>query len=209
MLEKTNPIFDTVVNFTTGKNTDTQHPTQITLFYLIRGNFEQHREESLDSPKIPITPYQLKRIENRLTYLFKEAKSAKEWQLGDKPLFDMPYGKYGYGPRLYELAIHFMKEAGQWGSKIKRFEVVEPLENPLEISLSTSVKLEDKIQNKEISMNIVTEDLAFEDLSEFPISHPLILPILGKRVNDKIKFKFQERRFDYEILSITKYNPEE
>lgn len=141
--------------------------------------------------------------------MFDEAKRAGKWKIGDKPLFDIPYGKYGYGLELYNIGIHFMKEAGQFGSKIKRFEVVKPLENPLEVSLSTSVKLEDKIQNKEISMNIVAEDLAFKDLSEFPISHPLILPILGKRVNNKIKFKFQERRFDYKILSITQYNPEE
>lgn len=208
MVEKTNPIFDTIINFTTG-NKETQQPPKITLFYLIRGNFEQYREESLDSPKIPITPYQLKRVKKRIGYLFKEAKRAKEWQLGDKPLFDMPYGKYGYGLELYNIGIHFMKEAGQWGSKIKRFEVVKPLENPLEISLSTSVRLEDKIQNKEISMNIVAEDLAFKDLSEFPISHPLIQQILGRKVDDIIRFTFQERRFNYKILSITEYNPKE
>lgn len=206
MAEKTNPIFDTVVKFTT-RNNETQHPTQITLFYLIQGNFEQRREESLDSPKIPITPYQLRRIENRLTYLFNEAKRAGKWKIGDKPLFDIPHGKYGYGLELYNIGIHFMKEAGQFGSRIKRFEVIEPPENPTEVSLSTSVKLEDKIQNKEISINLVTEDLAFKDLNEVPISDLMIRPILGKKAEDNVRFTFQERRFDYKILSITGYNP--
>jgi len=207
MIKKTNPIFDTVINFTTGNNT--QSPAQITLFYLIQGNFEQHREESQDSPKIPITPYQLKRVEKRLDYLFREAKRAKNWNIGDKPLFDMPYGKFGYGLRLYELTQYFMTESGQWGSKIKRFEVVESPENPTEVSLSTSIKLEDRIQNREISMNIVAEDLAFKDLNEVPISSQIVQNLLTKKVNDAVQFTFQERKFDYKILSITQYNPKE
>ena len=207
MIKNTNPIFDTVINFTAGNNT--QSPAQITLFSLIQGNFEQHMEESQDSPKIPITPYQLKRVERRLDYLFREAKRGKNWKIGDKPLFDMPYGKFGYGLRLYEISQHFMTESGQWGSKIKRFEVVEPSENPTEVSLSTSIKLEDRIQNREISINIVAEDLAFKDLSEFPISHPIVQSLLTKKVNDTAKFTYQERKFDYKILSITQYLPKE
>lgn len=202
----TNPIFDTVINFTGNYS---QQPTKITLPYLIEENFRQHFDESADFPKRLITPYQLERVKKRIEYLFKEAKRAKDWQIGDKPLFGMPHGELGYGLRLYEMSVDFTKESGRWGSRIKRFEVIEPLKNPTEVSLSTSVKLEDKIQNREISMNIVTEDLAFADLNEFILYHPLIQQILGRKVNDIVKFTFQERRFDYKILSITEYNPKE
>jgi len=164
-------------------------------------------KEIEDEKEIIVTEYQIKRAEKRLEFyqnMFQEARNYK------------PDGKNPIKDKLAELIcgdplkiIKSIEKFAELEKEFKRYKLVPIPQNPQEVSISTTITVNDPPFNTTRELNIVGDGLTYTDRSEIPYSSRLVKKLLGAKKGEERKFTLEERTLHYKILSIAAYNPVE
>ena len=124
--------------------------------------------------------------------------------------------KYMYNDKLVEISCgdplrinRALDQIAQLSKQLRRCKLVDIPNNSQEVSISTSVRIEDLTYKETRTINIVGNGIFYPDRAELPCSSSLAKKLIGTKVNETKKVTSQERTIEYRILAISPYNPQE
>ncbi len=167
------------------------------------------QEDENEIPKKPIitTDYQKARIEKRIEFYqatFDKTRNFKP--KGTNPVFDALSEFIGGDPLKL---VNSLEKIINLSRDLKACKLVKIKNNPQEVSISTSVTIEDLTYKETRTINIVGEGPSYQDRAEIPYSSHLARKLLGAKVGETRKFISEERSIEYKILAISSYPPGE
>ena len=166
---------------------------------------EEDSEEDLEP--IITTEYQKKRIEKRIEFyqkMFEEGRNFKPQS--NNPILDKLVEISCGDPLRINRALD---QIAQLSKQLRRCKLVDIPNNSQEVSISTSVRIEDLTYKETRTINIVGNGIFYPDRAELPCSSSLAKKLIGTKVNETKKVTSQERTIEYRILAISPYNPQE
>ncbi|MBI4154748.1 GreA/GreB family elongation factor [Candidatus Woesearchaeota archaeon] len=169
-------------------------------------DLKEIQKEIEDEKEIIVTEYQIRRAEKRLRFYqikLEETSNCKHIEKHPSESFEE------FIERCPLSVPECLKKIEVLSKELKRYKLVSIPQNPQEVSISTTITVDDSPFNTVRRLNIVGDGITYPDRSEIPYSSRLVKKLLGAKKGEERKFTLEERTIHYKILSIAAYNPRE